>query len=188
MSESSTETDESTSSTLREMVDNLQRQQELVSGHLEVTQGLLENLQFLNELQGIAQSLDRLLEQASAPTMHVPGNEPTPQPVVEPQTEIPASATADQIILPDGRSVPSAVVRALAEYDENVWAGALNPKARAAIAHVVIKTLDGDQQPVLRTNYPFCLDPNPGNLSYESPCILRADHPGKHRDNNDGVW
>lgn len=181
MSESSTETDESTSSqSLRELLQQFRTEQDKM-------QPMLENLKFLSELQGIAQSLGHLLE-ASAQTTLVPGNEPTLQPVVEPQTEIPASVEVGRIVLPDGRSVPVEVVRALAEYDENVWEGALNPKARAAVAHVVIKTIEGDQQPVLRTNYPFCLDPNPAQLSYESPCIKRADHPGQHQDNNDGVW
>lgn len=180
MSESTMGTGESTSSSLKLAVEQMRAQQALF-------ENTLGNLQFLSELQGIAQSLALLLE-TTEQTTPAPGNEPTPQPIVEPLTEIPVSAENDTIVLPDGRAVPASVVRALAEYDAGVWAGALNPKARAAVAHVVIQAIDGDKQPVLRTNYPFCLDPNPGNLNYESPCVLRADHPGKHRDNNDGVW
>lgn len=179
MSESNTEKTESTSSQST-LSPEPQTQQE---SSLES----LKSLEYLSALPEIAQSLAHLLE-TSAPTTPVPGNEATLPPVVEPPTEIPASAEADTIILPDGRTAPAAVVRALAEYDENVWPGALNPKARAAVAHVVIQTIEGNLEPVLRTNYAFCLDPNPGGLSYESPCILRAEHPGKHRDNNDGTW
>lgn len=137
-------------------------------------------------LEHLAQSLGHLVE-AGVPTTQAQASEQA-QSVTPPQTEIPTAAKDGHIILPDGRSVPADVIRALTEYNEGVWPGALLPEARAAVAHVVIRTIEGNQEPVLRTNYPFCLDPNPGGRSYESPCILRADHSGKHRDNDDGVW
>lgn len=137
-------------------------------------------------LEHLARSLDHL-GAAGALTTQPPANEQA-QSVEPPKTEIPTAAEDGHIILPDGRSVPAEVVRALTEYNEGVWPGALLPEARAAIAHVVIRTIEGNQEPVLRTNYPFCLEPNPGGHSYESPCVLRADHSGKHRDNDDGVW
>lgn len=159
-----------------------------LSQHLERSQLLMENLRSLAHLQDVAESL-RLLLETTQQTTPVQPSDPTQQPSVEPpRSEIPAGADGDFIVLPDGRSVPSSIVRALTEYNEGVWPGAVLPEARAAIASVVIREIEGNQAPVLRTSYPFCLDPNPGNLSYESPCILRADHPGKHHDNNDGVW
>lgn len=108
--------------------------------------------------------------------------------VTNPPSEMPVAANNDVVSLGDGRSVPTAVIRALDEYDTATWPGALLPEARAAIAHVVINVIEADKEPVLRTNYPFCLDPNPANLSYESPCVLKAGHPLKHKDNNDGEW
>lgn len=179
MSESTTEMDESTSSH-QTTSPTSQTQPELA---LES----LKSLEYLQCLPEIAQSLAHLLE-SSAPTTPVPGNETTPQSVVEPLTEIPSGAESDRVVFADGRSVPAAVIRALSEYDDRVWPGALLPKARAAIAHVVIKTVEGNQEPVLRSNYPFCLEPNPSGLSYDSPCVLRAEHSGVHHDNNDGVW
>ena len=103
-------------------------------------------------------------------------------------SELPVAANNEVISLADGRAVPTAVIRALDVYDTTIWPGALLPEARAAIAHVVINVVEADKEPVLRTKYPFCLEPNPGNLSYESPCILKAGHNTKHQDNNDGVW
>ena len=108
--------------------------------------------------------------------------------VTNPPSEMPVAANNDVVSLGDGRSVPTAVIRALDEYDTATWPGALLPEARAAIAHVVINVVESDKEPVLRTKYPFCLEPNPANLSYESPCILKAGHPLKHKDNNDGEW
>lgn len=169
------------SQNLDELVEQMRQQ-------VVATKALWENLRFLGHLQDVAESLGLLLETTQLTTQQQ-ASEQKLQPSVEPpRSEIPAAADGDYIVMPDGRSVPAGIVRALTEYNEGVWPGAVLPEARAAIAHVVIKEIEGNQEPVLRTTYPFCLNPNPGNLSYESPCVLRADHPGKHRDNNDGVW
>lgn len=108
--------------------------------------------------------------------------------MIEPTTEIPTGADGDDIIFSDGRSVPAKAVRALTEYNEGVWQGAVVPEARAAVAYVVLSAVETEKLPVLRTNYPFCLEPNPSELASDSPCILRSGHRTKHADNNDGVW
>ncbi len=156
---------------------------ELTSYELSNLLQNLDQLQHLEHLGSLAQSLDRLVEAGGLTTQPPASEQSSP-----PTSEIPTGAENDLIVLPDGRAVPSAVVRALTEYNETVWPGALLPEARAAIAHVVIREIEGNQEPVLRTNYPFCLDPNPGGQSYDSPCVLRSGHHGKHRDNNDGTW
>lgn len=136
----------------------------------------------------IAQSLETLAEQF-VPTTATPPASGTPQPTqIAPVTEVAVQGNDTEITLPDGRTVPTKVIRALAEYDNTTWPGAVTPEARAAIAHVVIKTIESDQEPVLRTNYPFCLNDDPRIREKSSPCIKRADHRGKHQDNNDGVW
>lgn len=142
-----------------------------------------------HSLDLIAQSLVHLAEAGRLTTQpSAPAEQLRQANVTAPQSEIPVGANNDVVQLGDGRSVPTSVIRALDEYDTATWPGALLPEARAAVAHVVINVVEADKEPVLRTKYPFCLDPNPGGLTYESPCILRADHPGKHADNNDGVW
>ena len=146
---------------------------------------MLEAIDHLKFLEPIALSLQTLVEAGGLTTQPSASNdEPKPQP---PPTELPADANPIELTLPDGRTVPTKVIRALAEYDESVWPGALDPMARASVASVVINTIKADEQPALRTNYPFCLD-NPEDIDNDSPCIKRAEHPGKHQDNNDGVW
>lgn len=140
-------------------------------------------------LDQIAQSLALLVERSEPIT-------PTPGPYVEnetkeifnPVTEIPVEGNPEEIILPDGRRAPAKVVRALTEYAETTWPGVMVPEARAAIAHLVIATMEDEKQPALRTNYPFCLDDNKDVREKSSPCIKRSGHRGKHQDNNDGVW
>lgn len=141
-----------------------------------------------HNLDRLVLSLDRLVEAVRTTPQSAPSEQPRQASVQKPESEMPVSANNDAISLADGRSVPTSVIRALDEYDTTTWPGALLPEARAAIAHVVINVVEADKEPVLRTKYPFCLDPNPANLSYESPCILKAGHLTKHQDNNDGVW
>ena len=139
----------------------------------------------LTSLERIARSLETIAE-TKVEKKEVEVEEVTPTMQPWPKTELPVEGNDKEIVLPDGRRAPSKVVRALAEYDSKVWPGALIPNARAAVAHLVISTMEEDLEPVLRTRYPFCLSPNPDSL--ESPCVLRADHRSKHRDNNDGTW
>lgn len=147
----------------------------------------IDQLQFLKHLEPIAQSLQTLAEQERSTTPQQasePGRSWTLEP---PVAEVPAEANPIELTMPDGRKVPTKVIRALAEYDESVWPGALDPKARASVAALVIQQIKSDEPPPLSTNYPFCLD-DPENVSNDSPCIKRAEHPGKHQDNNDGTW
>jgi hypothetical protein len=142
-----------------------------------------------HNMDRIARYLGRLAESSESTTPgSAPGEPPRQGSVANPPSEMPVSANNDVVTLADGRCVPTTVIRALDEYDITTWPGALLPEARAAVAHVVINVVEQGMEPVLRTSYPFCLDPNPSNAAYESPCILRADHTGKHHDNNDGVW
>lgn len=145
---------------------------------------LEEAIQHLKFLEPIAQSLSTLAEQGRPTTEPQPSSEPER---LTPRSELPADANPEEMTLPDGRKVPTKVIRALAEYDETVWPGALDPMARASVASVVIGSIKEDEQPALRTNYPFCLD-DPEGVSNDSPCIKRADHRGQHIDNNDGTW
>lgn len=145
---------------------------------------LLEAIDHLKFLEPIAQSLSTLVE-GRPTTEQQPNSEP--QTRLLPPTEIPSEGTPERIVLPDGREVPTNVVRALAEYDETTWPGALYPEARASVASLVISTMKEYAVPALRTNYPFCLD-DPEVVANDSPCIKRADHRGKHQDNNDGTW
>lgn len=147
----------------------------------------LSQLDQLKHLDRIAQSLEILASRDELTTEIPPQSGETLEPVRNnPMSEIPVQGDDKEIILPDGRTVPTNVVRALTEYNETTWPGALMPEARAAIAHVVIKAVAGDQKPVLRTNYPFCLNDDAPLI--DSPCIKRSGHPGRHQDNNDGVW
>lgn len=150
-----------------------------------------EKFRLLDDLSTIAQSLDRLAEAGLTTPQQVFNQQVTaPTPEI-PQSEVPAQGNDTEIVLPDGRSVPTAAVRALAEYAETTWPDSVLPEARAAVAYTVLSAVETEKEeqaePVLRTNYPFCLEPNPDPL--ESPCILRADHRAqKHADNNDGTW
>jgi hypothetical protein len=143
---------------------------------------LLEAIDHLKFLEPIAQSLSTLVEQERLTTTQSP---PQPSEPEKPQSEIPAGASGGHILLADGRSAPAVAVRALTEYDAT-WPGSVIPEARAAVAYAVLSAVEESKEPVLRTNYPFCLDPSPDTL--DSPCIKRADHRGKHQDNNDGTW
>jgi hypothetical protein len=145
---------------------------------------ILEALDHLQHLEGIDQSLKLLAEAAQSTTAQPPSSE---QPKVLPPAEIAAEANPERVVLPDGREVPTAVIQALHEYDASVWPGALLPEARASVASAVLRAAKGAEVAVLRTNYPFCLD-DPEAVKNDSPCIKRADHPGKHQDNNDGTW
>lgn len=136
-----------------------------------------------HNLNRIAQSLQTLV---------VEGRSTTQQPAASasqevPPAELPAEANPVELTMPDGRKVPTKVVRALADYDEAIWPGALDPRARASVAAVILGVVKGDEPPALATNYPFCLD-DPENVSNDSPCIKRAEHRGLHQDNNDGTW
>lgn len=145
---------------------------------------LLSPLKHLSRLETIEDYLDQFLAHQGEEQSTTPRQAKVPNPT----SEMPVSANNDEVTLSDGRSVPTTVIKALDEYDTATWPGALLPEARAAIAHVVINVIEAGQEPVLRTNYPFCLEPNPANLTYESPCVLRAGHNTRHRDNNDGDW
>lgn len=146
---------------------------------------LLEAIDHLKHLESIAQSLQTLASGAGASTTLQQGESPVNN--EPPRTELPADANPVEMTLPDGRKVPTKVIRALAEYDESVWPGALDPMARAAVASVVIGVIKDDEPPALATNYPFCLD-DPEDVHNDSPCIKRVEHAGKHQDNNDGTW
>lgn len=147
---------------------------------------LLEAIEHLKFLEPIAQSLSTLAEAGRSTTPQQP-SEPERPPV--PQSEVPARATPEEITLPDGRTVPTNVVSALAEYDAGTWPGSVLPEARAAVASVVIREVEKNEKPALRTDYPFCLDEaETQGVDSGSPCIKRSGHPGKHQDNNDGVW
>lgn len=137
-----------------------------------------------HNLNRIAQSLQTLVAEARSTTPQQAGSAASTE---VPPAELPAEASPTELTLPDGRKVPTKVVRALAEYDEATWPGALDPRARASVASVVLGVVQGDTPPPLSTNYPFCLD-DPENVSNDSPCIKRVEHPGKHQDNNDGTW
>lgn len=152
---------------------------------------LLEDLSQLQHLSSIAQSLRLLAEagpQTTAESLYREAKGVVSTMATPPVAEVPTAANDKEITLPDGRTVPTATVRALTEYDETVWAGALIPEARAAIAYVVLNAVSQETEPVLRTNYPFCLAANPVKGDTASPCIKRADHNGTHQNNNDEVW
>ena len=123
----------------------------------------------------------------SEPTTATPESAETPRtPDSKPLSEVAVSAVNDVIYLADGRTASADAVRALTEYD-NTWPGCVIPEARAVVTYVVTKSIEENQEPVLRTNYAFCLEPNP--IEGDSPCILHASHgQRKHQDNNDGVW
>lgn len=146
---------------------------------------LEDAIQHLKYLEPIAQSLSTLAAQERLTTPQLVSNvEPE---VIRPISEIATAANPEVVTLPDGRTVPTSVIQALTAYDANVWPGALVPEARAAVASVVLREVKSDEVPALRTNYPFCLD-DPEEASNDSPCIKRAEHNGKHQDNNDGTW
>jgi hypothetical protein len=154
-----------------------------------------EKYRLLDDLSTIAQSLDRLAEQGPTTPLSVFNQTVTSPAMIElteiPPSEVPAQGNDTEIVLPDGRTVPTAAVRALAVYGDTTWPDAVRPEARAAVVWTVLSAVETEKEeakePVLRTNYPFCLEPNPDPL--ESPCILRADHRSpKHADNNDGTW
>lgn len=155
---------------------------------------LLENLgqlQNLEHLGSIAQSL-ALLAEAGGPTTARQQYRTSQNLVTEvaptPVAEVAVSANDSEITFSDGRTVPTAAVRALTAYDETTWAGALLPEARAAVAYVVLNSVEVETEPVLRTNYPFCLAPNPVKGDPSSPCIKRTEHGGHHQNNEDQVW
>lgn len=144
--------------------------------------------QALSLLESIDQSLKTLAEQSSGSiTPNLVFNQTVVGETEYPKSEIAVHGSPEEITLPDGRTAPTEAVQALAKYDEEVWPGAVIPEARASVVHAVLKASEIENDiPVLRTNYPFCLDPNPSGI--DSPCIKRSGHRGKHQDNNDGTW
>lgn len=141
-----------------------------------------------HNLNEIAQSLRTLASRAVESTTPQQASGPGSSWTVEPpKTELPADANPEEMTFPDGRKVPTKVVKALADYDESIWPGAVDPVARASVAAVVLGVIKGDEPPALATNYPFCLD-DPKDIDTSSPCIKRADHKGTHQDNDYGTW
>lgn len=148
----------------------------------EVQKQLARSLHLIEDHLGqTAQSLARL-EGVESTTAQSSKSSP-------PQSEMPVQANPNEIIFADGRTVPAKAVQALAEYDRSVWPGAVLPEARASVASVVIRVVEENAVPVLRTSYPFCLDDaEVKGVDSGSPCIKRSGHKGQHQDNNDGVW
>lgn len=134
-----------------------------------------------DHLEQIAQSLARRegVESTTAP----------PARSNPPQSEMPVKADPNEMVFSDGRTVPTKVVQALTEFDNSVWPGALLPEARASVASVVIRVVEENLAPVMRTSYPFCLDEAATKgVDRGSPCIKRSGHKGQHQDNDYGVW
>ena len=87
------------------------------------------------------------------------------------------------VTLANGMQAPSYLVAALADLGE-VWHMSTIPEARAAVVATIVEA----QNKKAATLYPFCGNDDPAIREKASPCILRRDHRGKHKDNDDGVW
>jgi hypothetical protein len=136
----------------------------------------------------LSQSLDQLQSQVTPESAQ--GEPTTQRPPARKTTEFTlpeqlksVSGNGDFEILANETKAPRYLIEVLNDLDE-LAPGATRYEARPAIVAQIVTALNAKTV----MPYPFCFNDNPDISEKASPCILKKDHRGRHKDNDDGSW